>query len=172
MIPSLKEDCAQCAALCCLALSIDKGEHFAINKPAGVPCPNLDGHGCSIHRQLRTRGFSGCTIYSCGGAGQRVTQELFAGQSWRDDRALTVPMMEAFRGMRAIQDRLAILCAAQDNLALDAADGARVREMIGWLLPEALDFDKVRFFPESVEAGEIDLFLPGLRRYVTGRTIG
>lgn len=172
MIPSLKEDCSKCAALCCLALTIDKGEHFAIDKPAGVPCPNLDGHGCRIHRWLRVEGFSGCTIYSCGGAGQRVTQELFAGQSWRDDMALKVPMMEAFRGMRAIQDRLAILVAAQDNLDLDASDAARVREMIGWLMPEALDFDLVRFFPESVEAAEIDLFLPGLRRYVTGRTLG
>lgn len=168
MIPSLKEDCSQCAALCCLALSIDKGEHFAINKPAGVPCPNLDGHSCGIHRQLAALGFTGCTIYSCGGAGQRVTQELFAGQSWRDDPALTVPMMEAFRGMRAIQDRLAILVAARDNLDLDAGDSARVDQMIGWLLPDAVDFDVVRFFPGSVEEGEIDLFLPSLRKYVRG----
>ena len=168
MIPSLKEDCGECAALCCLALSIDKGEHFAIDKPAGKPCPNLDGHTCSIHRWLRVEGFSGCTIYSCGGAGQRVTQELFAGQSWRDDPALTVPMMEAFRGMRAIQDRLAILVAARDNLDLDAGDSARVDQMIGWLLPDAVDFDVVRFFPGSVEEGEIDLFLPSLRKYVRG----
>ena len=166
MIPSLKEDCSQCAALCCLALSIDRSEHFAIDKPAGVPCPNLDGHHCKIHRWLRVEGFSGCTVYSCGGAGQRVTQELFAGQSWRDDPALTVPMMEAFRGMRAIQDRLAILMAAQENLPLDAQDQATVSEMIGWLLPDAVDFDVVRFFPGSVREGEIDLFLPGLRRYV------
>eukprot|EP00903_Cladosiphon_okamuranus_P018540 g17063.t1 len=126
------------------------GEHFAIDKPAGVPCPNLDGHHCKIHRWLRVEGFSGCTVYSCGGAGQRVTQELFAGQSWRDDPALTVPMMEAFRGMRAIQDRLAILMAAQQNLPLDAQDQATVSEMIGWLLPDAVDFDVVRFFPGSV----------------------
>ena len=167
MIPSLHEDCGQCAALCCLALSIDKGEHFAIDKPAGKPCPNLDGHACSIHQKLRPMGFSGCTIYSCGGAGQRVTQELFAGQSWRDDPALIVPMMEAFRGMRAIQDRLAILVAARERFPLDVADTEQVDTMIGWLLPDAVDFDWVRFFPGSVEEGEIDLFLPSLRRYVT-----
>jgi len=167
-IPSLKEDCSQCAALCCMALAIDKGPDFAIDKPAGVPCPNLSGHQCKIHRWLRVEGFSGCTVYSCGGAGQRVTQELFAGQSWRDDKTLMVPMMEAFRGMRAIQDRLAILSAAQDRLPLDEDDAARVQEMIGWLLPDAVDFDVVRFFPGSPREGEIDVFLPSLRKYVRG----
>lgn len=164
MMPSLKEDCVQCAALCCLALAFDKGADFGIDKSAGKPCPNLSGHKCGIHDRLHMEGFSGCTRYSCGGAGQRVTQELFAGQSWRDDPKLTQPMMEAFRGMRAVQDALAVLVAAAD-LPLDPDDQRNIKEMTGWLMPEALDFDLVRFFPGSETEAEILNYMKGLSRY-------
>ena len=164
MIPSLREDCSQCAALCCLALAFDAGPDFAFDKDAGVPCPHLRLHRCRIHDRLRMEGFAGCTRYSCGGAGQRVTQELFAGLSWRDDPALTIPMMEAFRGMRAIQDRLAVLVAAK-GLPLDPDDARNIDTMIGWLKPDALDVDLVRFFPGSEKEAQIDDYMKGLRRY-------
>ena len=58
---------------------------FALDKPSGVPCPNLlaEHFGCSIHAELRDRGFPGCTVYDCFGAGQRVVQEHFGGRDWR-----------------------------------------------------------------------------------------
>ncbi|MGZ9810337.1 hypothetical protein ACXN5S_07705 [Pseudoroseicyclus sp. H15] len=96
-------DCSRCAALCCLALALDKGPRFAIDKPAGSPCPNLSGHACSIHDSLNGRGFPGCVAYDCGGAGQRVVQEVFAGHSWQSEPALTAPMMAAFAAMREVQ---------------------------------------------------------------------
>ncbi len=42
----------------------------------GQPCPNLGGDfRCGIHRDLRAKGFRGCTVYDCFGAGQHLTQD-------------------------------------------------------------------------------------------------
>jgi len=61
---------------------------FAIDKPAGRPCPNLrDDFRCGIHAQLRERGFPGCEVFDCFGAGQQLTQVTFGGRSWREDAA-------------------------------------------------------------------------------------
>lgn len=57
---------------------------FAIDKPAGRPCPHLDDRlRCGIHAELAPRGFPGCVAYDCFGAGQRLTQETFRGLDWR-----------------------------------------------------------------------------------------
>lgn len=97
-----------------MAFAFDKSEEFAIDKQAGTACEHLDGaHRCKIHDELSSRGFSGCAQYDCRGAGQRVTQELFAGRSWRDDSTLIEPMMEAFRGMRRVHDTLELLMAME-----------------------------------------------------------
>ena len=73
----LVHDCARCAALCCVATSFDASDDFAFAKEAGVPCPHLTReHRCGIHDQLLERGFRGCAVYACHGAGQRATSEL------------------------------------------------------------------------------------------------
>jgi hypothetical protein len=166
VIPSLSEDCGRCAALCCLALAFDRGESFGIDKPAGVPCPKLSGHVCSIHDRLESEGFSGCVRYSCTGAGQRVVQELFAGRSWQADATLTRPRMDAFRGMREIQERLAQLSAAQ-SLDLSEEDAAEAEALIAPLLPGAITTESVIAFPGSRLSRRIDGFVRSLRRYVT-----
>ncbi|MBB5928455.1 pentapeptide repeat-containing protein [Streptomyces echinatus] len=80
----LRGDCAQCFGLCCVALPFARSADFALNKPAGKPCPNLQGdHRCGIHADLRQKGFSGCTVYDCFGAGQKVSRITFGGQDWR-----------------------------------------------------------------------------------------
>ncbi|WP_375172930.1 hypothetical protein [Pseudooceanicola sp.] len=165
MRPAVTEDCANCAALCCVALAFDAGESFAIDKPAGTPCPNLAGHACSIHDRLDVQGFSGCVRYSCAGAGQRVTQELFDGVSWRDDPTLLSPMMEAFRGMRAIQDRLVLLLAAE-KLSLSPEDQARAEGLMDGLGPEHVTRQIASDFPGSALETEIDGFIRSLSRYV------
>lgn len=166
MIPALVEDCGRCAALCCVSLAFDRGESFAIDKPAGLPCPNLEGHGCGIHDRLEAEGFAGCVRYSCAGAGQRVVQELFGGRSWQDDPRLLAPMMEAFRGMRQIQERLVLLVTAR-TLDLSEVDRARLDAFVAGLCPEALDEATVRDFPGSRPAERIDGFIRSLARYVT-----
>ncbi|MGI3167546.1 hypothetical protein ACRARG_00220 [Pseudooceanicola sp. C21-150M6] len=165
-LPSFDADCDRCVALCCLALAFDRGDDFAIDKPAGVACPNLDGHGCSIHETLEDAGFGGCVRYSCHGAGQRVAQELFDGQSWQSEPALTGPMITAFRGMRELQERLMQLTAAK-ALPLSDQDRAALVALTAPLLPGGMDQLAVRDFPGSALRTEIDRFVTGLRRYVS-----
>ena len=80
----LKGDCANCFGLCCVALPFAKSADFAATKDAGTPCRNLlADHRCGIHDTLRQKGYAGCTVYDCFGAGQRVSQTVFAGIDWR-----------------------------------------------------------------------------------------
>ena len=80
----LKGDCANCFGLCCVALPFAKSADFAATKDAGTPCRNLlADHRCGIHDQLRQKGYPGCTVYDCFGAGQRVSQTVFRGEDWR-----------------------------------------------------------------------------------------
>ena len=61
---------------------------FAIDKPAGQPCPNLgDDLRRGIHARLRDEGFPGCSAYDCFGAGQHVSQVTYGGTDWRHDPA-------------------------------------------------------------------------------------
>ncbi|MEU4142455.1 pentapeptide repeat-containing protein [Streptomyces parvulus] len=81
---ALRADCGRCFGLCCVALPFARSADFAIDKDAGKPCPNLrTDHRCGIHTELRERGFTGCTVYDCFGAGQQVSQVTFGGQDWR-----------------------------------------------------------------------------------------
>lgn len=82
----LRAHCGDCFALCCVALHFGKSAHFPFDKPAGRPCPNLrDDHRCAVHADLRERGFSGCTVFDCFGAGQKVSQRTFGGADWRQN---------------------------------------------------------------------------------------
>ena len=42
-------------------------------------------HKCSIHRDLRGKGYKGCTVFECFGAGQKISQVTFKGIDWRKD---------------------------------------------------------------------------------------
>lgn len=106
-------DCARCVGLCCVAPAFDRSDEFAIDKPGGEPCPHLDAaYRCRIHAQREELGFKGCISHDCLGAGQRVTQEVFAGQSWRDDPSMLPAMIGAFATMREVHELLAMLDVA------------------------------------------------------------
>ena len=82
----LTADCSRCSALCCTTLELTVSSDFAIDKAAGTSCPNLDRRlGCRLHPVLRQRGFSGCAVYDCYGAGQQVSQVTFAGRDLLGD---------------------------------------------------------------------------------------
>jgi len=103
----LRADCARCFAICCVAPAFARSSDFAVDKPAGVPCPNLaDDHRCSIHDRLRPEGFAGCAAYDCFGAGQRLAQETFGGRDWRTHRDVAVPMMAALPILRGLHELL------------------------------------------------------------------
>ena len=125
--PTLSADCAQCAALCCVGLTLDKGELFAFDKPAGTPCPNLSGHSCSCHDALEESGNRGCVIYDCAGAGQRVIQERFNGESWRDDPALLPAMLRDFERLKPLHERMVQLTEAEKHALPEPLETERLR---------------------------------------------
>jgi uncharacterized protein YjbI with pentapeptide repeats len=115
----LRADCGSCQGLCCVALPFAASADFAIDKDAGRPCPNLRGDfRCGIHADLRTKGFSGCTVFDCFGAGQKVCQVTFAGQDWRESPDTARRMFAVFAVMRQLQE---ILWYLTEALALPAA---------------------------------------------------
>ena len=119
-LPSLAADCANCAGLCCVALAFAKSADFAFDKAAGDPCVNLDdGFLCRIHPQLRDRGFKGCTVFDCFGAGQHVTQHTFGGATWHDGGATRDGMFAVFPIVRQLHELLWYL---REALRLPAAD--------------------------------------------------
>ena len=110
---SLAADCSQCFGLCCTALNLIASSDFAINKPAGSPCVNLQSdYGCKIHANLRKKGFKGCTVFDCLGAGQVVSQITFKGQSWRDDPEIGARMFQAFPIIEQIHEMIAYTAEA------------------------------------------------------------
>lgn len=119
----LRADCSRCAGLCCVALPFSRSAGFAIDKAGGEPCVNLLGDfRCGVHGELRERGFAGCTVFDCFGAGQKVTQGTFGGRDWRGEPKVAGSMFAAFGVMRQLHELLWYLHGALDA---PAAEGVR-----------------------------------------------
>ena len=119
---TLRADCGNCFGLCCVALTFAKSADFAIDKPAGEPCPNLQpDFRCGIHSKLRAEGFQGCTVYDCFGAGQKISQ--LAGASWRDQ-----PGEEMFAALPIMRQLHELLWYLAD--ALDRAETTPIRPQL------------------------------------------
>jgi hypothetical protein len=116
----LQADCANCAALCCVVPAFAKSSDFAIDKPAGRACRNLaeGDFGCTIHERLDDKGFHGCVVFDCFGAGQRITQETFGGRSWRDEPGIAQDMFAMLPLVRQLHELMWLLTEA---LKLDQA---------------------------------------------------
>ncbi|MCX5376979.1 pentapeptide repeat-containing protein [Streptomyces sp. NBC_00091] len=118
-LPLLQADCANCFALCCVALPFAKSADFAANKSAGTPCKNLrQDFRCGIHTRLRDKGFQGCTVFDCFGAGQQISQVTFGGRDWRAHPETREAMFKAFPVMRQLHELLFYVAEA---LTLPAA---------------------------------------------------
>ncbi|SCL73095.1 Pentapeptide repeat-containing protein, partial [Micromonospora citrea] len=132
----LRADCARCFGLCCVAPAFSASADFAIDKPAGQPCPNLRADSrCGIHADLRDRGFPGCTVFDCFGAGQRVAQHTFGGRDWREAPGSAARMFDTFAVMRPLHELLWYLTEAlalrppqplRDELAAARAETERL----------------------------------------------
>jgi uncharacterized protein YjbI with pentapeptide repeats len=109
----LRADCSRCVGLCCVAPAFAASDDFALDKGPGQACPNLGtDHRCTIHAHLRARGFPGCVVYDCFGAGQRLSRQTFAGQDWRQSSEIADRMFTAFPVMRALHELLWYLTEA------------------------------------------------------------
>jgi uncharacterized protein YjbI with pentapeptide repeats len=128
----LQADCANCFALCCVGLAFTASQDFAIDKSAGTPCPNLaEDDRCAIHTGLRGRGFKGCTVYDCFGAGQKLSKETFGGVSWRQAPGTARQMFAALPVMRQLHEMLWYLAEAEA-----VASASALRNEIGWSAEE------------------------------------
>lgn len=148
--PDMKTDCSACTSLCCVALHFDRGEDFALNKPAGVPCPNLSdtSFSCAIHSDLTRSGFGGCVKFDCLGAGQHTVQEVFGGTDWRGHPELLPEMMEVFRILRRLHQSLEILKYLEllrlddaQSQMIDMLKGAFTAPEDGWTLSSLTDLE-------------------------------
>ena len=166
----LRADCARCAGLCCVALAFDRSELFAFDKAAGVACEHLTARDkCRIHAKRDQHGLAGCAAYDCGGAGQRVTQELFAGRSWREDPALARDMFDAFRSMRQVHELLQLLNTA-GRLALTPEQAQRRDELKRALQPaQGWSPHVLAAFERGSVPAEVQLFLLSLQERLDPR---
>jgi len=132
----LHADCTQCLGLCCVAPAFTVSADFAISKPAGVPCPNLGADlRCGIHPRLRAEGFAGCAVFDCFGAGQRVSQELFADTDWRTAPDLAPAMFATFAVVRQLHE---LLWHLSEALELPAARPLHAALRAAYLQTDAL----------------------------------
>src|SRR5262249_30052176 len=147
MARELAADCTRCAGLCCIAPAFAVSADFAIDKPAGTPCPNLDGgFRCTIHAELRERGFRGCAAFDCLGAGQRLVQETYGG---RPQGPTVHGAFDALRGLHELLWYLRAAAAIAQDAALRAELEARFGELdsLGGVPPDELarlDLDALR----------------------------
>lgn len=146
----LRADCVRCMDLCCVALSFDRSEWFSFDKAADVPCRYLSSRGCAVHASLAQRGLAGCMAYDCYGAGQRVTDTLFAGRSWRSHPELAPAMFSAFRALKHVHELRLLLCEAK-KLELSFAQLERWRQLrqrleprVGWTVESLSVLDTTR----------------------------
>lgn len=110
----LRADCSNCFALCCTAFGFFRSADFAEDKPAGEPCRHLGPkYDCSIHDVLRPRGFRGCAVFDCFGAGQLVSRQLFDGVGWRERPDTRRSMFSAFAVVRQLHEMLWFLSEAR-----------------------------------------------------------
>ena len=161
----LTPDCENCAALCCVALAFDKGNMFAFDKPAGVACPHLSGHLCGIHAKLESSGLKGCVQYQCDGAGQRVVQDVFHGQSWQEQPTLLPAMLDAFSQMRQVHSLLALLNTARE-LPLPPQVQSSLESHINSLSQAEWTAESLTAFERSDLPKTVSAFLRGLKEFV------
>lgn len=178
----LRADCADCHGLCCVALPFTASADFAVDKAAGRPCQNLLADSrCGIHADLRGRGFAGCTVFDCFGAGQKVSQVTFGGRDWRGDDGVARRMFAVFPVMRDLHEVLWYLAEALARPEAAPVHGElrRVRDEVEALTrgaPDAVagvDVGAVRgrVGPLLTRTGElVRAGVPGPRPTVAART--
>lgn len=144
----LSADCENCFGLCCVALPYAKSTDFALDKDGGTPCENLQtDYRCRIHKNLRSEGYRGCTVYECFGAGQKVSQVTYKGKGWRENPESSKQMFDVFPIMQQLHEMLLYLNEAlsiKDTRSIHADLQKAMEEIdqLTYLNPESiLDLD-------------------------------
>lgn len=171
-MPDMKADCSRCAGLCCAAFAFERSDMFAIDKAVDEACPNLDAaYGCKIHASRIEDGFKGCTLFDCHGAGQRLTQEVFGGRSWRDDPAIAPEMFESFRKLLKVHDYLRLL-SVLENLPLSESERGQVDAFREILAPaEGWSRHSLAHFEEMPVITRFEIFAASLKDSAAGKAL-
>ncbi|MBC5636498.1 pentapeptide repeat-containing protein [Ornithinibacillus sp. BX22] len=112
----LRADCANCFGLCCVALPYAKSADFPFDKDGGSPCRHLQNDfRCRIHASLRNKGFRGCTVYECFGAGQKVSQITYKGEDWKHNREIAEQMFVVLPIMQQLHEMLYYIQEARQS---------------------------------------------------------
>ncbi|AJH19604.1 pentapeptide repeats family protein [Bacillus mycoides] len=115
-----------------------------MNKDGGKPCTNLQSdYKCSIHRDLRGKGYKGCTVFECFGAGQKISQVTFKGIDWRTDAEHAREMYDAFPVMHQLHEMLwylkeAILLKATQTIHKELKEAIEETERLSNLSSDEL----------------------------------
>ena len=78
----------------------------------GSPVPICSRTSAAAFTGTRQRGFPGCTVYDCFGAGQRVSRGGFGGLDWRQAPRTAQQMFEVFGVIRQLHELLWYLTEA------------------------------------------------------------
>ncbi|MED3832529.1 pentapeptide repeat-containing protein [Peribacillus frigoritolerans] len=152
----LRADCENCFGLCCVALPYAKSADFAFDKDGGTPCSNLQSdYRCGIHENLRAKGYKGCTVYECFGAGQKVSQLTYDGNDWRDNPASAKEMFEVFPIMQQLHE---MLCYLNEALNLEDAQPLHRELQAG--------FEDTEYLTKQSPKSIMDLNVPAHRMIV------
>lgn len=141
---NLSANCENCFGLCCVALPFAKSADFAFDKDRGTPCRNLQSNNlCGIHKNLRKKGFRGCTAFDCFGAGQKVSQVTYKGNDWRDSADLAKEMFDVFPIMHQLHEMLwylneALSLKVAQSLHSDLLSCLNNSEQLTRLSPESI----------------------------------
>ncbi len=160
-LPVLRADCSACGALCCVVPAFTRSADFALDKPAMTACPNLQAdHRCAIHAELRPRGFPGCVVFDCFGAGQRAWQEHPAAPA------------EAFPVLRHLHEGLLYLLEAV-RLPVPAELAGQLRSMLA-RVQDAADAPTVALLELDTESvlREVGAMLAAASQAVRGSGTG
>jgi uncharacterized protein YjbI with pentapeptide repeats len=98
---------------------------------------------CGIHDSLRKKGYKGCTVYDCFGAGERISKQTFNGLSWREDNQTAAQMLAVFPVMQQLHEIISFLreiLVTERTTAVhkDAALALSTLEALTGQSPEAL----------------------------------
>lgn len=103
----LRGDCRRCVALCCTAFGFTRSADFAVDKEPGIPCSHLSPEfSCTIHDSLLGRGYRGCTVFDCFGAGQQVSEHLFPDRAAHSLPPVRRRMFAVFAAVKQLHEML------------------------------------------------------------------
>jgi hypothetical protein len=158
-VTELRADCTRCFGLCCVVPGFAASADFALDKPAGHPCPHLHADSrCGIHAELRPRGFAGCAAYDCFGAGQRVSQ-VTVGRDWRADPATARLTAEVFPVVRQLHELLWYLTGALAEPAAEPVHAELRRSLTQTERLAAGDPDALRALDLGAHGRAVDALL-------------